>query len=147
MNGFWGQLFDENGFVARKTCGTGWTPEMVWLHVGSDLFIWLAYMSIPLVLIYFTRRRNIPFNYLFVLFALFITACGFTHLLDAMMFEKPVYRVSGVMKAFTAAVSWATVFALIRAAPRCRSCSRPRPRRRTPPFTARSGRRRGARRG
>ena len=43
MGSFWNQLFDESGFVPRKTCGAGWTPELIWLHIGSDLFIWLAY--------------------------------------------------------------------------------------------------------
>src|SRR4051812_41120962 len=116
MDTFWNRLLDDGGFVPRKACGTGWTPELIWLHVGSDLFIWLAYLSIPLVLVYFTHRRKVPFNFLFVLFALFITACGFTHLIDATMFERPAYRLSGVVKAITAIVSWATVFALIRVA-------------------------------
>lgn len=112
------RLFDTTGFPARKYCGDGWTPPMVWLHVTSDLFIWLAYLSIPLVLLYFTKRRDLPFPRLFVLFALFILACGTTHFVDALMFEYPIYRFAGVMKFVTAVVSWATVLALVPIIPR-----------------------------
>jgi PAS domain S-box-containing protein len=111
-------LFDPAGFPPRKACGTGWTPPLVFLHVISDLFIWLAYLSIPLALLYFTRRRDLPFPRLFVLFALFILACGTTHLIDALIFEYPVYRFAGLMKAVTAVVSWATVIALVPIVPR-----------------------------
>ena len=78
-------LFDPTGFPPRKDCGPGWTQPLIWLHVTSDLFIWLAYLSIPLVLLYFTRRRDLPYPRLFVLFALFILACGTTHLIDALI--------------------------------------------------------------
>src|SRR5437763_11693411 len=102
------RAFDTSGFVPRSRCGE-WTDELKWLHVTSDLFIWLAYVSIPLVLLYFVRRRrNLPFSRLFVLFALFILACGFTHFVDALMFNYPAYRLSGLVKLLTAVVSWAT---------------------------------------
>src|SRR4051794_12199294 len=111
-------LFDTTGFLPRKDTGAGWTPLLVWLHVTSDLFIWLAYVSIPLVLLYFTRRRDLPYPRLFVLFALFILACGTTHLVEALIFRYPIYRFAGVMKAVTAVVSWITVIALIPVIPR-----------------------------
>jgi PAS domain S-box-containing protein len=88
------------------------------LHATSDLFIWLAYVSIPLVLFYFTRRRDLPFPRLFLLFALFILACGTTHLIDALTFEYPIYRFAGVMKLVTAVISWLTVIALVPVIPR-----------------------------
>jgi len=113
------RLFDTTGFVPRSNCGE-WdqNPGLRWMHVGGDIFIWLAYLSIPLVLLYFTRRRDLPHPRLFVLFAVFIMACGFGHLLEALMFEHPLYRLAGVWKVFTAIVSWATVFALIPVIPR-----------------------------
>lgn len=119
MGEFWGRLFSPDGFVARKNCGGAWTDGLVWLHVGSDLAIWLAYLSLPLVLLYFVRRkRDVPFSWLFVLFALFILACGFGHLYEAMMFHYPAYRAGGLVKAGTAVVSWATVIALVPAVPK-----------------------------
>ena len=111
------RAFDPTGFVPRANCGE-WTAEMKWLHVGSDLFIWLAYVSIPLLLLYFVRRGRVPFTGLFVLFALFILSCGFTHFIDALMFNYPVYRLGGLLKLLTAVVSWATVIALVPVIPR-----------------------------
>ncbi|HEX4613255.1 MAG TPA: PAS domain-containing protein [Urbifossiella sp.] len=111
-------LADTSGFVARRECGD-WTDPEVALHVVSDLLIWLAYLSIPLVLVYFARRRRgLPFSRLFILFAAFILACGTTHLVEAVIFYNPVYHLSGVVKAVTAAVSWMTVLALVPAVPR-----------------------------
>lgn len=118
MLDFFAKLFDTTGFMPRKSSGEGWSTELIWLHVTSDLFIWLAYISIPLTLLYFTRRRDLPFPRLFVLFAIFILSCGTTHLLDAIGFEYPIYRFSGLMKLVTAVVSWATVIALIPLVPR-----------------------------
>ncbi|MBN9522011.1 PAS domain-containing protein [bacterium] len=113
-----GWLTDTTGFVARRSCGA-WTNGTIALHVVSDLLIWLAYLSIPLVLMYFARRRrDLPFSRLFVLFAAFILACGTAHLVEAVIFYHPVYNLSGVVKAATAAVSWMTVLALVPAVPR-----------------------------
>ena len=121
MYEFLTRLFDPTGFPPRRESGDGWTPGLIGLHVTSDLFIWLAYVSIPLVLIYFTRRRDLPFPRLFLLFAVFILACGTTHLVDAIIFDYPIYRFAGVMKLFTALVSWITVIALIPVIPRVMS--------------------------
>src|SRR6202044_1268047 len=53
-----------------------------------------------------------------LLFGAFILACGTTHLMDAVLFWWPAYRLAGVLKLITAIVSWATVFALIYIAPK-----------------------------
>src|SRR5688572_10268973 len=90
--------FDTTGFIPRKQCGTGWTSEMTSLHATSDLFIWLAFVSIPIILLYFTRRRDLPFPRLFVLFSVLLLACGTTHLVDALAFEYPICRFAGLMK-------------------------------------------------
>jgi len=111
-------LLSTEGFVPRKACGA-WTPELIGLHSGSDILIWLAYLSIPLVLAFFAWRKPLGrYKVIVLLFAAFILFCGFTHLVDAVMFERPMYRLGGVLKAMTAVVSWATVFALIAIVPR-----------------------------
>ncbi len=111
-------LFDTAGFPARWQCGT-WTATEGWLHILSDLGIWSAYLAISYVLVYFAlRRRNLPFKVVFLLFGAFILACGTTHLLDAVIFWWPAYRLAGVLKLFTALVSWGTVVALVNVAPR-----------------------------
>jgi PAS domain S-box-containing protein len=81
--------------------------------------IWSAYLAIPCILIYYaSRRRNLPYKSIFFLFGAFILACGTTHLMDAIIFWWPAYRLAGVLKLFTALISWATVFALAHVAPK-----------------------------
>src|SRR6185437_844846 len=60
-----------------------WQPELVWTHVVADSLIALSYFSIPLALIHFVRRRrDIVFGWMISLFALFILACGTSHLMS-----------------------------------------------------------------
>jgi PAS domain S-box-containing protein len=90
-----------------------WEPGLIWLHTLSDAVIALAYFSIPVALIVFVlRRRDLGFSWIFVLFAVFILACGTTHLLDIATLWWPGYWVQGVVKAVTAIVSLATAVLL-----------------------------------
>ena len=107
------ELFDTSGFPPRWYCGI-WSDALGWLHIGSDLAIFGAYFAIPCVLAYFVvRRRDVPFPNVLWLFVIFILSCGFGHLLEAVIFWYPVYRLAGVVKLVTAIVSWGTVAALI----------------------------------
>ncbi len=75
-------LFDSD-FMPHGHCFF-WRPDLVWLHAGSDLTISAAYMIIPLTLVELVRRRrDLVFNWMFIMFGVFIMACGFTHLLGA----------------------------------------------------------------
>ena len=56
--------------------------------------------------------------FIFWLFALFICACGFGDLLEAIIFWQPIYRFAGLVKLITAVVSWATVLALVPTIPK-----------------------------
>lgn len=110
-------LFDTSGFPPRWNCGT-WSPALGWTHIIADLAIFGAYTAIPVSLGFFVlRRRNLPFSFIFWLFVAFILSCGISHLVEAVIFYKPVYRLSGFVKAITAVVSVATVIALVRAMP------------------------------
>ena len=118
MLDFLKQLLDTRDFPARWYCGV-WSAELGWLHIISDLAVFGAYMTIPVLLLYFIRRRrDVPFIPIFWLFGAFIAACGTTHLIEASIFWWPAYRLSGAAKLFTAGVSWLTVFALIPALPK-----------------------------
>ena len=49
----------------------------MWLHVISDSLITLSYFCIPLTLLWLLRlRRDLPFNWIFWMFALFIVGLG-----------------------------------------------------------------------
>src|SRR6202044_1671025 len=111
MVGFLASLFDTSDFMPRWYCGS-WTSAEGWLHICSDLAIWSAYMAIPLLLGYFViRRRALPFRWMFWLFCAFIFCCGTAHLIEAIIFWKPIYRLGGVVKLATALISWTTVVA------------------------------------
>jgi signal transduction histidine kinase/ActR/RegA family two-component response regulator len=118
MTDFFTNLFDASDYPARWQCGR-WTAGVGWLHILSDASIFAAYAAIPVLLIYFVRRRRqaTPFAPVCWLFAAFILCCGIGHLIDASLFWYPAYRFAGAWKLVTALVSWATVIALIRFAP------------------------------
>ena len=111
-------LFDTSGFMPRWQCGI-WSLKLGLLHIISDLAIFGAYTAIPLVIAYFVlRRKDIPFPRIFWLFVTFIFACGTTHLIEAIIFWVPVYRLAGAVKLFTALVSWSTVVGLALVTPK-----------------------------
>ncbi len=111
-------LFSSDGFMPHVYCYSSNT-RLVWLHVVSDALISLAYMSIPFTLIYFVRkRRDLVFSWMFVLFGLFIIACGFTHVMEVWTLWRATYWLSGVVKAATALASVPTAVLLIRLVPR-----------------------------
>ena len=90
-----------------------WRPEILWLHVVSDLLIMASYYSIPLMLVYFVRKRkDVPFNWMFLCFGAFIFLCGTTHLMDVWTTWSAAYRIEGLVKLLTALVSVATALLL-----------------------------------
>ncbi len=115
---FLSRLFDTSDFPARWNCGH-WSAGHGWLHILSDLGVWAAYLAIPCVLAYFVlQKKDLPFRKIFLLFVGFILFCGTTHLMEAIIFWWPAYRLAGIIKLATAVISWATVAALIPIVPR-----------------------------
>ena len=95
-----------------------WSPGIVWLHVVSDAFVVLAYYSIPITLVYFTRKRpDLPYRWMFVAFSAFILTCGTTHLMEIWSVWHGTYRLSGVIKAITAVLSFGTAILLVKIVP------------------------------
>ncbi|HEY9707821.1 MAG TPA: PAS domain S-box protein, partial [Oculatellaceae cyanobacterium] len=91
-----------------------WKPELVGLHIVSDALTAVAYYSIPLTLTYFVaKRRDVPFNWIFLMFGAFIVSCGTGHVMDIWTLWHPNYWLSGFVKAFTALVSIYTAFELV----------------------------------
>jgi PAS domain S-box-containing protein len=110
-------LMLSDGFLPHGYCYL-WTPGLVELHVISDALIAMSYLTIPVTLVYFIRkRRDIPFSGIFLCFGAFIVACGATHLMEIWTIWYPAYWLSGAVKAFTACISVATAILLIRVTP------------------------------
>jgi len=111
-------LFSSGDFMPHGYCYL-WKPGLVWLHVVSDALIALAYFSIPIALIYFIRkRRDLPFNWMFLCFGTFIMACGTTHAMEVWTLWHGTYWLSGAIKAVTAMASVPTAILLVHLVPR-----------------------------
>jgi chemotaxis family two-component system sensor kinase Cph1 len=114
---FFTKLFNTADWPARWHCGN-WTDFHGWLYIISDISIWAAYFAIPFLLFrILNKRRDIPFPKIFWLFIAFILLCGATHLLDAIIFWWPAYRLSALVRLATGIVSIFTVFALYKVLP------------------------------
>ena len=105
-------FFDTTMFAPHGLCLL-WDPELLLIHIASDAVIAISYFSIPFALTYFVlRRRDLEFGWVFWAFALFITACGFTHVFSILTLWVPVYGLEGIVKALTAAASVITAILL-----------------------------------
>jgi PAS domain S-box-containing protein len=110
-------LFSSGGFMPHGMCYL-WQPGILGLHIASDLLMSLAYFSIPITLLYFVRkRRDLEFHWTFVSFAVFIVACGATHLMDIWVIWHPVYWLSGAIKAMAALAAVPTAILLVKHLP------------------------------
>lgn len=110
---FFRTLPSSNDFMPHGYCYL-WDPRLVWLHVMSDFLIALAYFSIPITLVYFIRKRkDVPFNWIFTCFGMFILACGATHMMEIWNLWHADYWLSGGIKVVTALASVATAILLV----------------------------------
>ena len=71
------------------------------------------------------KKDDIPFVKILWLFMLFILSCGLTHLVDAVIFWYPAYRLSALVLLITAIVSWLAVIALYKIVPLALSLKSP----------------------
>ena len=112
MKEFLQELFSSD-FMPHGYCYS-WKPGLVWLHLVSDVLIAVAYFSIPLTLVYFIRKRkDLPFNWMFLCFGTFILACGSTHLMEVWTLWHGTYWLSGAIKLLTALASVPTAILLL----------------------------------
>ncbi|WP_442940371.1 PAS domain-containing sensor histidine kinase [Nostoc sp.] len=110
---FLNNFFSTSQFIPHGHCYL-WKPGLVWLHLIADVLTGVAYYSIPVMLVYFVRkRRDMPFGSIFLMFSTFIVACGTTHLMDVWTLWYPTYWLSGLLKALTAFVSVLTTIELV----------------------------------
>lgn len=101
-------FFDTTMFSPHGICLL-WAPELLLVHVVSDAVIALSYFSIPFALAYFvSKRRDVEFGWVFWAFAIFIMACGFTHVFSIYTLWVPAYGLEGLVKAVTAIASLIT---------------------------------------
>ena len=105
--------FNQSKYMPKGHCLL-WQPELTYLHVVGDIFIFVAYMIIPLFLIFMFRKApSVPFKWVFIMFSLFIVISGLSHLANAFTVWYPIYWISGGLKALTAAVSVSTALLFV----------------------------------
>ena len=118
-------ILGTEGFMPHGHCYL-WIPGLLWTNVISDFLISLAYLTIPITLFHLVqKRRDLPFNWMFVAFGIFILACGATHVMDVWTTWNPNYWLSGFIKVVTAAVSVPTAILLVRLVPQALLIPRP----------------------
>tara|TARA_Y100000590_G_C14903565_1_gene707316 strand:- start:46 stop:435 length:390 start_codon:yes stop_codon:yes gene_type:complete len=108
-------FFDSTTFMPHGYCYL-WQPDLIWLHVISDLGIGLAYLLISFSILYIlhkNRIKTVPFRWVFYMFATFIIFCGITHLSSILVLWWPMYYMQGILKVMTAAVSIATAVMML----------------------------------
>ena len=109
---FWSSQYAPHGYCLL------WRPDLIGIHLISDVLIALAYFSIPITLVRFVRKRDdMQFGGLFWLFAIFIMACGMTHVMGVWNLWNGDYGAEGVVKLVTAAASVPTAILLWRILP------------------------------
>jgi len=112
-----GRIFSTDGFMPHGMCYM-WRPAILAVHVGTDSLIALAYFTIPFVLVYFVRKRaELRFTWIFLSFAIFIVACGVSHVMEIWTIWVPMYWLSGGIKLITALASVVTALLLIKLVP------------------------------
>ena len=102
--GGFASLFDVDRFMPHGHCYQ-WDPGILWTSVISDSLIAAAYVAIPFTLVFQIMRKDLPFNWMFVCFGMFIVACGFTHIMEIITVWRPHYPAMAIVKAITAAAS------------------------------------------
>jgi PAS domain S-box-containing protein len=113
ISSFVERFLSTDGFMPHGMCYQ-WQPRVLLLHVISDGFISLAYLSISCMLLHFVYRRiDLRHKWIFLCFAIFIVACGFTHAMEVWTIWHPAYWISGGMKLITALASVSTAILLI----------------------------------
>lgn len=102
-----------NGLIPHSYCLT-WSPELLWLSVGSDVLMALSYFTYPVGIAYFVwKRRDLPYRWLYLgFFIAFIMTCASTHVFSIVTVWYPLYWEEAYAKALSAIVAAATVFAI-----------------------------------
>lgn len=112
MEGLIDYLFGAASFLPHGVCLL-WRPDLVALHGSADMLISVAYLTIPMLIADFARRRpdlvEVRVAWMFVAF---ITACALSHLMGLLTLWYPYYGLHGLVKAATAAVSIYTAWQL-----------------------------------
>ncbi len=100
-------------FMPHGYCLQWNTPLLItWIIANSGIA--LAYFAIPAALVYFVKKRgsDLPYPWMFRLFALFIVSCGMTHVMKIWTIYNAHYWAEALLDLHTAIVSLLTAILL-----------------------------------
>lgn len=96
-------------------------PSLIWTMAVVNAITFLSYLTICITLFYMARRTrrsiNREWGFFLVGFALFIVACGSTHLMDVVTTWIPVFWIDAWTSIITALLSGYVAVQFIRRAP------------------------------
>jgi signal transduction histidine kinase len=112
-------MFDDVSLMPHAVCWAA-APRLIWTMVVANAITFLSYVTICATLLILVRktRRVIArdWAYFLVGFALFIVACGSTHLMEVVTTWIPVFWIDACTNIVTAALSAYMAIMLIRRA-------------------------------
>jgi len=101
-------MFDPNSLMPHAVCWAS-DPRLIWTMAVTNLVTFLSYLTIASTLIYLVRRTGRilvrDWGYFLVGFALFILACGSTHLLEVITTWTPIFWVDAWTNIITSILS------------------------------------------
>lgn len=105
---FWRAIFAPGNFTPHSEHFIN-DPWAMWLIVAGNALSVLAYTLIPVTILFVVwKRKDLLYNWMFLLFGTFIVLCGATHALHIMIFWYPAYRFEAVVEFLTFIASFAT---------------------------------------
>ncbi len=112
-------MSDSNSLMPHAVCWAS-DPALIWTMVITNLITFLSYTAICCTLLFLVQRtRRViarDWGYFVVGFALFIVACGSTHLLEVVTTWVPIFWVDAATNIITALLSAYVAFMLIQRA-------------------------------
>ena len=109
-------MLDSTSLMPHAVCWAA-APHLIWTMVITNTITFLSYLTICILLVVLARRtgRVIASDWIYFLigFALFILACGSTHLLEVITTWVPVFWLDAWMNILTAGLSGYVAIMLI----------------------------------
>ena len=110
-------MFKISPLMPHAVCWAA-DPGLIWTMVITNSITFLSYLTIAFTLLYLFRRTGRilarDWGYFVVGFALFILACGSTHLLEVITTWTPIFWVDASTNIVTSVLSAWVAFMLIR---------------------------------
>jgi len=101
-------MFDSHSLMPHAVCWAA-DPALIWTMVVTNLVTFLSYLTIACTLFYLVRRTGRilvrDWGYFLLGFALFILACGSTHLLEVITTWSPIFWIDAATNIVTSVLS------------------------------------------